>query len=133
MQRTLLDGPNDVLQKRHRLTVGPVQVIEHQAHRHALSYLLEQSRDGREQQVALGLRVRCLGCGKILHASLQVSSQSAKLALVALNMAVKQLLRGVLDYLRADLDPRLIGGTANSSEHAPQQTAKPSACARWAP
>jgi hypothetical protein len=79
------------------------------AQRDGLRDLLQQSRDGRKQQVTLGLGVRGLRRWQALHAPLQVSCQSAELALVPLYEAVQHPFRRVLDKLRADLDPRLIG------------------------
>ena len=98
-----------MLEQSHRLPVGPVHVIEHHAHRHALRDLLEQPRDRREEQIALGLGGRGLGLGHVLHALAQSAHQAAELSAMTLAVARKQLLRGVRDELGADLYPRLIG------------------------
>ena len=83
--------------------------VEDQEHRRHAGRLVQKLDRGSEQQIALGLGVRCLGCRKVGDALWKAAREAAELSPMTLAVVLKQLLRCVLDYLRADLDPRLIG------------------------
>ena len=99
LERPLLDRAHHVLEQSDRLPVGPVQVVEHHAHRHAPRHFCQESRDGREQQVALGLRVRRLALGQILTALARLRASRPSSPPWDSTWAASKLLRDVLHEL----------------------------------
>ncbi len=108
LERTRLGGPHHVLEQRDRLTVRPVQIVEHEAHGHRRRQLHERPRDGREEQEALGLGIGALRLRHLRQSPRQLAGQSRELAAVTFDVPLEHLRRCVFDQLRAHRDPRLV-------------------------
>ena len=105
----VVGGARQVAQEQQRRAVGPLQVVEHDQHRHRRRDLGQQPGHRLEQPVAVGLGVAGIGRGQLGHAAAQLGDEPAQLGAVLPGDDAQLLQRRAEHVVAQRLQERLVG------------------------